>query len=157
MLQTIGQFSREITDDPHLHLKKFTEVAENFKISGIEYDGFKLWLFPYSLIGIDKACLNSLDQTLTSHGEKFVVKYFPLVLNAKKRNDITSFMQTNEETLFEAWGRYKDMLRMCPCNGICKHKATLQLPHQQKRKHYVFSMYLKLQLSLLKLLVDTLC
>jgi len=35
MLQTIGQFSGAVTDDPNLHLKQSTEVEENFKIRGI--------------------------------------------------------------------------------------------------------------------------
>jgi len=32
MLQTMGQFSGAMVDDPHLRLKQFTEVAEIFKI-----------------------------------------------------------------------------------------------------------------------------
>jgi len=55
MLQTIGHFSRAGTDDHHLCLKQFNEVAENFKIPSIE-DGFKLSLFPYYLTGRAKAC-----------------------------------------------------------------------------------------------------
>ncbi|MCI40077.1 hypothetical protein A2U01_0061309, partial [Trifolium medium] len=35
MLQTVGQFSGTATDDPHLHLKQFLEVASNFKIPGV--------------------------------------------------------------------------------------------------------------------------
>jgi len=31
MLLTIGQFSISVIDDPHIHLKQFTKVAENFK------------------------------------------------------------------------------------------------------------------------------
>jgi len=121
-VQTIGQFSGAVTDDPHLHLKQFTEVAENFKISGIEDDTFKLRLFPYSLTGRDKAWLNSLEpNSVTSWrelAEKFLVKFFPPVLNARKRSDITSFRPTNEKTLFESWERYKDLLRRCPHHGI---------------------------------------
>jgi len=46
MLQTIVQFSRAVVDDPHLRLKQFTEVAQNFKISTVEDDAFKLVFFP---------------------------------------------------------------------------------------------------------------
>lgn len=55
MMQTIDQFSGAVTDDLHIHLKQFTEVAENFKIPGIEDHGFKFRLFPYSLTRRDKA------------------------------------------------------------------------------------------------------
>lgn len=37
---------------------------------------------------------------------------------AQKRNEINSFRQTNEETVFEGWERFKDMLRSCPRHGI---------------------------------------
>ncbi|MCI44189.1 hypothetical protein A2U01_0065428, partial [Trifolium medium] len=49
MLQTVGQFSGAVTEDPHLHLKQFLEVASNFKISGVTDDAFRLRLFSYSL------------------------------------------------------------------------------------------------------------
>jgi hypothetical protein len=49
MLQIVGQFFGTVTDNPHLHLKKFQEVAKKFKIHGIIDDAFKLRLFPYSL------------------------------------------------------------------------------------------------------------
>ena len=121
-LQIIGQFSGAVADDLHLHLKQFTEVVENFKIPGVEDDGFKLRLFPYSLIGRVKAWLNSLESnsatTWRELDEKFFVKYFPPVLNARKRNDITFFRQINEETLFEACGRFTYLLRRCRHNRI---------------------------------------
>jgi hypothetical protein len=60
MLQTVGQFSGAATDDPHLHLKQFLEVASNFMIPGITDDAFRLRLFPYSLRDRAKSWLNSL-------------------------------------------------------------------------------------------------
>ena len=30
------------------------------------------------------------------------------------RNDITNFMQFDQESMYEAWERYKDLLRKCP-------------------------------------------
>ncbi|MCI48499.1 hypothetical protein A2U01_0069742, partial [Trifolium medium] len=34
------------------------------------------------------------------------------------RNEITSFRQGEDESLFDAWERYKEMLRQCPQHGI---------------------------------------
>lgn len=51
MLQSISQYSSTANEDPHLHLRKFLEMASNFKIIGITDDTFKLRLFPYSLRG----------------------------------------------------------------------------------------------------------
>jgi hypothetical protein len=49
MLQTVSQFFGAVTDNPHLHLKQFLQVASNFKILGNTDEAFKLRLFPYSL------------------------------------------------------------------------------------------------------------
>ena len=50
--------------------------------------------------------------------EKFLMKYFPPTKNAKLRNDITSFQQADGESLYEAWDRFKELLRKCPHHGI---------------------------------------
>lgn len=36
------------------------------------------------------------------------------------RNHITTFRQTEGESLFEAWEQYKDMIRLCPYHGLEK-------------------------------------
>jgi len=37
---------------------------------------------------------------------------------ASLRNQITNFTQKDEETLHEAWERFKDLPRLCPHNGL---------------------------------------
>ncbi|KAK5785959.1 hypothetical protein PVK06_040583 [Gossypium arboreum] len=37
---------------------------------------------------------------------------------AKLRNDISSFVQMDLETLYDAWERYKDLLQRCPHHGL---------------------------------------
>ncbi|KAH9802442.1 hypothetical protein KPL71_001386 [Citrus sinensis] len=46
------------------------------------------------------------------------MKYFPPIKNAKLRNEITSFHQLEDESLYEAWERFKELLRRCPHHGI---------------------------------------
>ncbi|KAK2459191.1 hypothetical protein QL285_006258 [Trifolium repens] len=60
MLKVVGQFSGAETEDPHLHLRQFMEVASNFKNPGITQEAFRLRLFPYSLRDRAKSWLNSL-------------------------------------------------------------------------------------------------
>lgn len=36
------------------------------------------------------------------------------------RNQIACFRQADSESLFEAWERYKDMMRLCPHHGLEK-------------------------------------
>ena len=66
--------------------------------------------------------LNSLEPNSVNSwnglAEKFLTKYFPPTKNAWMRNDITSFRQTDDESLFEVWERFKDLLRRCPHHGI---------------------------------------
>ncbi|KAL5541145.1 hypothetical protein UlMin_044362 [Ulmus minor] len=122
MLQTARQFSGLATEDPHLHLRLFMEVADAFKINGVTDDILKLKLFPYSLRDRARAWLNSLPSdsitTWNNLAEKFLMKYFPPTKNAKLRNDITSFQQLEGESLYETWERYKELLRRCPHHGI---------------------------------------
>ncbi|XP_075475256.1 uncharacterized protein LOC142505999 [Primulina tabacum] len=44
----------------------------------------------------------------------FVIKYFPPSKTMKLRADITTFAQFDQESLYEAWERFKDLLRRCP-------------------------------------------
>ncbi|WJX63440.1 hypothetical protein P8452_48327 [Trifolium repens] len=122
MLQVVGQFSGAETEDPHLHLRQFMEVASNFKNPGITQEAFRLRLFPYSLRDHAKSWLNSLEPnsiaTWNALAEKFLTKYFPPMKNARMRIEITSFRQAENESLYEAWERFKELLRKCPHHGI---------------------------------------
>ncbi|KAM6543139.1 hypothetical protein CsatB_007586 [Cannabis sativa] len=122
MLQTVGQFSGIPTEDPHLHLRLFMEVSDSFKLPGVTEDALRLKLFPYSLRDQARAWLNSLPSasvtTWQELAERFLMKYFPPTKNAKLRKEITSFQQFEDESLYEAWERFKELLRKCPHHGI---------------------------------------
>ncbi|KAH9780391.1 hypothetical protein KPL71_008059 [Citrus sinensis] len=122
MLQTVGQFNGLPNEDPHLHLKLFLEASDAFKIAGATQDALRLRLFPYSLRDRARAWLNSLpSDSITTWNEladKFLMKYFPPIKNTKLRNEITSFHQLEDESLYEAWERFKELLRRCPHHGI---------------------------------------
>ncbi|XP_061348807.1 uncharacterized protein LOC133294174 [Gastrolobium bilobum] len=97
MLQTIGQFNGMPSEDPHLLLKKFMDVANTFKITGVTSDALKMKLFPYSLTNKAKAWLNSLQpqsiQSWEELADKFLLKFFPPMKAAQYRNDISTFKQ----------------------------------------------------------------
>ncbi|KAA3483346.1 Retrotransposon gag protein [Gossypium australe] len=65
--------------------------------------------------GFAKQWLNSLPRgsitTWEQMTQKFLLKYFPPAKMAKLRNDISSFVQIDLETNYDAWERYKDLLR----------------------------------------------
>ncbi|XP_023886157.1 uncharacterized protein LOC111998291 [Quercus suber] len=71
-----------------------------------------------------KVWLNSLPPGIITTWEelaqKFLAKYFPPAKTTKLRNDITTFIQFEGESLYEAWERYKDLLRKCPHHDLPK-------------------------------------
>ncbi|KAA3455791.1 protein FAR1-RELATED SEQUENCE 5-like [Gossypium australe] len=85
-------------------------------------DALKLKLFPYSLRDHARTWLNALPSgTVESWNDlcqRFLLRYNPSNINAKLRNDITSFKKLEDETLYEAWERFKDLLRKYPMYGF---------------------------------------
>ena len=122
MLQTVGQFNRLSSEEPHLYLKLFLEVSDAFKFAGASQDALRLRLFPYSLRDRVRAWLNYIPfdsiTTWNDLADKFLMKYFPLTKNVKLQNEVTSFHQLEDESLYKASERFKELLRRCPHHGI---------------------------------------
>ena len=51
---------------------------------------------------------------------KFLARFFPPAKAAKLRIDISNFFQYEGETFYEAWERFKDLLRKCPHPSFTK-------------------------------------
>lgn len=106
------------------HIEQFDELCDLFKNKDVTVDAFKLRTFPYSLTGEAKAWLKSLPaNSITTYAElrdKFINRYFPPVKIEKLKYEINSFAQKYDETLSEAWERFKKMLRDCPQHGLQK-------------------------------------
>ncbi|KAJ9543636.1 LOW QUALITY PROTEIN: hypothetical protein OSB04_023343 [Centaurea solstitialis] len=122
MLGTIGQFSGHNSDDPYLHLRSYLEVVDSFRARGVDQETMRLLFFTYSLKDKAKDWLSSQPpHSITSWDDlvtKFLKKYFPPTRNAKLRNAISMFSQEPDESVSDAWERYKDLLRKCPHHGI---------------------------------------
>ncbi|KAK5772406.1 hypothetical protein PVK06_048694 [Gossypium arboreum] len=122
MIQQFVQFDGLQDEDPNTRLVNFLEFCDTFKINGVSDDAIHLRLFPFSLRNKAKPLLNSLPRgsitTWEQMTEKFLLKYFPPAKMAKLCNDISSFVQMDLETLYNAWERYKDLLRRCPHHGL---------------------------------------
>ncbi|XP_073054601.1 uncharacterized protein [Primulina eburnea] len=122
MIQTSIQFGGTPTDDPNVHIANFLEICDTFKHNGVTDDAIRLRLFPFSLRDKAKSWLNSLPAgsitTWEEMGQAFLSKYFPPSKTVKMRNDITNFVQHDPETLYEAWERFKDLMRRCPHHDL---------------------------------------
>ncbi|GJS00309.1 reverse transcriptase domain-containing protein [Tanacetum coccineum] len=64
--------------------------------------------------------MNPLDrfQTWDDLVSKFINKFFPPSKTTNLRNEITRFQQRFDETFYEAWDRFNDLLRACPHHGF---------------------------------------
>ncbi|CAL1353243.1 unnamed protein product [Linum trigynum] len=115
-------FSGASNEDPHEHLRWFASICDMMKSPTVSDDAIRLRMFSFSLIGN----ASHWFQNLTPHSittwaqlEKvFLDKYFPPALAMKRQEDIVTFKQANDESLTEAWERYKGLLMRCPSHGL---------------------------------------
>ena len=92
------------------------------KYNGVSDDAIRLQLFPFSLKDKAKHCLTTkpLD-SITSWGElvnKFMTRFFLPAKATKLRIDINNLCELDGESFYEAWERYKDLLRKCPNHNL---------------------------------------
>lgn len=122
MLTTAGQFGGSPAEDPHSHLKSFLDICNKFIIPGVTHEQLQVLLFPYSLRDAAKVWLNqqlaNSIATWNDSAEKFLEKYFPPIANSRLRKEIMTFAQMEDETLSEAWERFKSLLQRCPHHGL---------------------------------------
>ncbi|XP_034203729.1 uncharacterized protein LOC117618238 [Prunus dulcis] len=122
MIQQSSIFCGLPQEDPNSHISNFLEICDTFKCNGATNDPVRLRLFPFSLKEKAKSWLNSQPPnsitTWDDLANKFLAKFFPPAKIAKLRNDMMSFAQNDMEPFYEAWDRYKDMLRKCPHHAL---------------------------------------
>nr|GEU98832.1 reverse transcriptase domain-containing protein [Tanacetum cinerariifolium] len=116
-VQNSCQFHGLSGDDANKHLDKFLHVTQSIKVNGVNDDALRLYLFPHSLTHhatawFDRLPRNSIN-TFEQMAKMFLGKYFPPFMMTKLRNEITNFRQRPEESLFEAWERYKLSIDRC--------------------------------------------
>ncbi|XP_021764237.1 uncharacterized protein LOC110728875 [Chenopodium quinoa] len=64
-----------------------------------------------SFAGLPHDCLDKLVKA-------FLVKYFGHEKTARLRNELSTFRLSDDESLYEAWRRFKRLQRQCPHHGI---------------------------------------
>ncbi|XP_019238478.1 PREDICTED: uncharacterized protein LOC109218558 [Nicotiana attenuata] len=129
-------FTGDSSEDPHSHMIDFLELFETAKYNGVPPEAIKLRLFYFSLKGDAKTWLRSLPQgsitTWDQITQKFLNKYFSPAKTTKLRQDISNFLQTNTESVYQAWERLKAMLRKCPHHDITEHMQLYVFYHGLK-------------------------
>nr|GEW30000.1 reverse transcriptase domain-containing protein [Tanacetum cinerariifolium] len=82
----------------------------------------KLMLFPFLLEGaawiwLEKEAPRSI-LTWEDLVSKFINQFFPPLITTNLRNKITRFQRRFNESFYEAWERFNDLLRACPHHGF---------------------------------------
>ncbi|GJZ50202.1 hypothetical protein Tco_0604392 [Tanacetum coccineum] len=133
-----GQFIKELRDntfsgsdheDANEHIEKVLEIVNLFHIPNITQDQVMLRAFPMSLTGAASRWLrNKPSGSITTWEDlktKFLSKYCPPARTAKKIEEINNFQQEPNETLYQAWERFKELLMKCPQHYLTEMQETV--------------------------------
>ncbi|GJX27352.1 reverse transcriptase domain-containing protein [Tanacetum coccineum] len=116
------QFFGHDKEDPHAHIRYFNKITSTMKFPNVPSTSAKLMLFPFSLEGAARIWLDKEPpQSILTWEDlvsKFINKFFPPSKTTNLRNEITRFQQKFDETFYEAWDRFNDLLRGCPHHGF---------------------------------------
>ena len=97
-------------------------MANTVKLNGVRPEVIRLQLVPFSLRDVAVTWVDSLSIGSVNSWEELVETYmsrfFPPALTSERRGEIIIFKQGEEEGLFNAWERFKRLLKRCPMHGI---------------------------------------
>ncbi|GJT99714.1 reverse transcriptase domain-containing protein [Tanacetum coccineum] len=109
-------------EDPHAHIRYFNKITSTMRFPDIPSTSIKLMLFPFSLEGSARIWLEKEPPrsilTWDDLVSKFINQFFPPSKTTNLRNEITRFQQRFDESFYEAWDRFNDLLRACPHHGF---------------------------------------
>ncbi|GJS64887.1 reverse transcriptase domain-containing protein [Tanacetum coccineum] len=116
------QFFGHDKEDPHAHIRYFNKITSTMRFPDVPSTSIKLMLFPFSLEGSARIWLEKEPPrsilTWDDLVSKFINQFFPPSKMTNLRNEITRFQQRFDESFYEAWDRFNDLLRACPHHGF---------------------------------------
>nr|GEU67559.1 reverse transcriptase domain-containing protein [Tanacetum cinerariifolium] len=118
---TTDQFFGLEKDNPHDHIRWFNKITPTIKYKDVPSSAIKLMLFPFSLAGAARRWLEKEPRVRFTLGR---ILSQNLSMNSSPsrttnlRNEISNFQQRFDESFYEAWDTYKDLLRACPYHSF---------------------------------------
>jgi hypothetical protein len=110
------------SEDPNQHLKDFLKIVDSIDLGVETRETTRLRLFQFSLRDQASQWLERLPAgSITTWDDlttRFLAQFFPPGRTTKLRNDILMFQQRQNESLYKAWTRFKDLLQKVPHHGI---------------------------------------
>ncbi|GJQ93644.1 reverse transcriptase domain-containing protein [Tanacetum coccineum] len=132
-----SQMNENELHDSHMNKSEVFESALDSSVNESEEDNnqvnasspkrarvssIKLMLFPFSLEGAARIWLEKEPPrsilTWDDLVSKFINQFFPPSKTTNLRNEITNFQQRFDESFYEAWDRFNDLLWACPHLGF---------------------------------------
>ncbi|GJR81529.1 hypothetical protein Tco_0152314 [Tanacetum coccineum] len=121
-------FSGSDNKDANEHIEKVLRIIGLFHVPNITEDQLILRVFPISLTGAASRWLRNEPISSIKSWEdlkaKFLNKYCPPGQTAKKMEEINNFQQEPDETLYQAWERFKELLMKCPQHYLTEMHET---------------------------------
>ncbi|GJX93983.1 putative reverse transcriptase domain-containing protein [Tanacetum coccineum] len=122
-------FSGLDNKDANEHIEKVLEIVDLFHVPNITVDQLMLRVFPMSLTGAASCWLRNKPtgsiKTWEDLKTKFLNKYCPPGRTTKKMEEINNFQQEPDETLFQAWEHFKELLMKCPQHYLTEMQEIL--------------------------------
>nr|GFA87698.1 reverse transcriptase domain-containing protein [Tanacetum cinerariifolium] len=116
------QFFGHDKEDPHAHIRYFNKITSTMWVPNVPCSSIKLMLFPFSLKGAARIWLEKeAHQSILTWDDlvtKFINQFFLPSKTTNLRNEITRFQKRFDESFYEAWDRFNDLLRACPHHGF---------------------------------------
>ncbi|GJS71035.1 reverse transcriptase domain-containing protein [Tanacetum coccineum] len=98
------------------------KITSTMRFPDVPSTSIKLMLFLFSLEGSARIWLEKEPPrsilTWDDLVSKFINQFFPPSKTTNLRNEITRFQQRFDESFYEAWDRFNDLLRACPHHGF---------------------------------------
>ncbi|GKC78465.1 hypothetical protein Tco_1129239 [Tanacetum coccineum] len=104
------------------------DIISLFNIPGVSHDAVMLHVFPITLTGAAKRWMDKLSPGTVDYWDllkkSFIQRYCPPCKTVKQLKEICNFKQEGDETLYQAWERYNDLLYKCPTYDINSHQKV---------------------------------
>ncbi|GJS06382.1 putative reverse transcriptase domain-containing protein [Tanacetum coccineum] len=136
MTKTMEQYMRKTRADgsdhevANEHIEKVLEIVDLFHVPNITQDQIMLRVFLMSLTGATSHWLRnkpfSLIKTWEDLKTKFLSKYCPPARTAKKMKEINNFQQEPDETIYQTWERFKELLMKTRSTETSNELAAIQ-------------------------------
>ncbi|GJZ53108.1 retrovirus-related pol polyprotein from transposon TNT 1-94 [Tanacetum coccineum] len=133
-----GQFLKELRgntfsglnhEDANEHIEKVLEIVDLFHVPNITQYQLMLRVFPISLTEAASHWLRNKPTSSIKTWEelktKFLNKYCPHARTAKKMEEINNFQQEHDETFFQAYDRFKELLMKCPQHYLTEMQEVI--------------------------------